>query len=123
MTAKEQLEEAIAKVLIDALSLEGKDGLKEFEDRLAQEQREEWDRELKDFHEKREKEKSEEPSKWVTRLEEAQNQPLRAPQVRDAFYIGKKSKAPMTLMEGERPCWIVRCIQALIGIHWYRYEV
>lgn len=123
MTAKEQPEEAIAKVLTDALGLEGKDGLKEFEDRLAQEQREEWERELKEFHEKGEKEKSEEQSKWAKRLEEAKKQPPRAPEVHYAFYIGKKVKTPLTLMDGERPCLLVRCIQALLGIHWYRYEV
>lgn len=34
------------------------------------------------------------------------------------FYIGRKSAKPTVVFEGVRPCWPVRALQALVGIHW-----
>lgn len=38
-----------------------------------------------------------------------------------AYYIGKKTDKP-TITEGERPCWIVRVLQAIVGIHWIKIK-
>lgn len=38
------------------------------------------------------------------------------------YYIGKKTNNPVVKFCGLRPCWIVRVIQSLIGIHWIKSQ-
>ena len=38
------------------------------------------------------------------------------------YYIGKKTNNPVVRFYGLRPCWIVRVIQSLIGIHWIKSQ-
>ena len=60
--------------------------------------------------------------KWAKRCEMMKAQQATAPKQKrpqtSYFYIGKKNAKPTAVFEGVRPCWPVRALQALVGIHW-----
>lgn len=62
------------------------------------------------------------PGTWAKLCEEAKAKQAAAPKPKrpqtSYFYIGKKSAKPTIVFEGVRPCWPVRALQALVGIHW-----
>ena len=60
--------------------------------------------------------------RWAKLYEEAKAKQAAAPKPKrpqtSYFYIGRKSAKPTIVIEGVRPCWPVRALQALVGIHW-----
>jgi len=64
------------------------------------------------------------PNTWAKRLEKMKAEQAEAPKPKPKrpqtsyFYIGRKSAKPTVVFEGVRPCWPVRALQALVGIHW-----
>lgn len=60
--------------------------------------------------------------RWAKLYEEAKAKQTATPKPKrpqtSYFYIGKKSAKPTVVFEGVRPCWLVRTIHSLIGIHW-----
>jgi len=62
------------------------------------------------------------PGRWANLYEHAKAQQATAPKTKrpqtSYFYIGRVSAKPKVVFEGVRPCWPVRALQALVGIHW-----
>lgn len=56
--------------------------------------------------------------RWAKLCEEAKAKQAATPKPKpNYYYVGKKNE-PTILTEGVRPCWPVRALQALVGIHW-----
>ena len=57
--------------------------------------------------------------RWAKLYEEEKAKQAAAPKPKPIYYyyVGKKNEPTFTI-EGVRPCWLVRALQALVGIHW-----